>query len=288
MPLTRMGVAAGDRRFARLLSGAVTAIAIAAATDASWAGDTIRLNEIRVDQPGSDLDEYFEIAGPSMASLDGLTFLVIGDGAAGSGVIEEVVSLDGYSLDFNGILLFCESTFTLAPGGVVTGLNFENSDNLSHLLVSGFVGALNDDLDLDDDGMLDVAPWTAILDAVATVENTDTPPTGTEWWYGEPVGPAAPGVPPSHILRCSDTGGWVIGAEDPAAGLDTPNAPNPPCSGLSGCGGDLDLDGDVDADDLSVVLALFGTNDQMADLDLNGTVDGGDLGWLLAVWGPCE
>lgn len=248
----------------------------------------IYLSEIRVDQPGSDLDEYFEIAGPSLASLDGLTYLVIGDGAGGSGVIEEVVSLDGFSLDFNGVLLFCESSFTLGPLGVIVSLNYENSDNLTHLLVSGFTGANGDDLDLDDDGMLDVTPWDAILDSVATVENIDTPPTGTEWWYGTPVGPVADGVGPFHILRCPDTNTWVIGPDDPAVGFDTPYAPNTKCAGLSGCGGDLDFDGEVGAEDLGLLIAAWGTNDTMADLDLNGIIDGADIGWLLSVWGPCE
>jgi probable HAF family extracellular repeat protein len=51
--------------------------------------------------------------------------------------------------------------------------------------------------------------------------------------------------------------------------------------------GDLDLDGQVDADDLALILAAWGTNDPIADLNDDGTVNGADLGTLLASWsGP--
>ena len=42
------------------------------------------INEIRIDQSGGDDDEYFELIGMPGASLDGFTYLVIGDGS-GSG-----------------------------------------------------------------------------------------------------------------------------------------------------------------------------------------------------------
>jgi hypothetical protein len=53
----------------------------------------VRLSEIRIDQPSTDNDEYFELTGPASTSLDGLTYLVIGDGTTGSGTIEAVVDL---------------------------------------------------------------------------------------------------------------------------------------------------------------------------------------------------
>ena len=40
----------------------------------------MKINEIRIDQPGTDNDEYFELLGEPNASLDGLTYIVIGDG----------------------------------------------------------------------------------------------------------------------------------------------------------------------------------------------------------------
>ena len=54
------------------------------------------ISEIRIDQSGADTDEYFELAGTPGASLDGLTYLVIGDGSGGSGVIDpDFQQLDG-------------------------------------------------------------------------------------------------------------------------------------------------------------------------------------------------
>ncbi|HEC20550.1 MAG TPA: hypothetical protein ENI97_14630, partial [Gammaproteobacteria bacterium] len=38
----------------------------------------ILINEIRIDQPGPDRDEYFELAGIAGESLDGLSYLVLG------------------------------------------------------------------------------------------------------------------------------------------------------------------------------------------------------------------
>ncbi|MCA9432644.1 MAG: hypothetical protein KC940_19175, partial [Candidatus Omnitrophica bacterium] len=53
----------------------------------------VRINEIRIDQPSTDTDEYFELVGPPGLSLNGLTYLVIGDGVGGSGEIEEMTDL---------------------------------------------------------------------------------------------------------------------------------------------------------------------------------------------------
>ena len=118
------------------------------------------LSEIRIDQPSTDNDEYFEIAGAAGASLDGLTYLVIGDGAGGSGTIEAVVDLTGNSIPGSGFFVAAESTFSLGVADLTTSLNFENSDNVTHLLVDGFTGSNGDDLDTNDDGTLDVTPWS--------------------------------------------------------------------------------------------------------------------------------
>lgn len=48
---------------------------------------SVLINEIRVDQPANDNDEYFELYGSSGTSLNGLAYLVIGDGPGGSGVV---------------------------------------------------------------------------------------------------------------------------------------------------------------------------------------------------------
>ena len=52
------------------------------------------------------------------------------------------------------------------------------------------------------------------------------------------------------------------------------------------CGvGDVNCDGIIDANDLAILLAAWGTSNPQADIDRSGTVDGGDLATLLANWG---
>ena len=122
--------------------------AILAALALVTAANAASINEIRIDQSSTDNDEYFELAGAADESLDGLTYLVIGDGATGSGTVEYALDLAGYSIPADGYFLGVESTFTLASGAdAVVEINFENSDNVSHFLVSGFTGANGDDLD---------------------------------------------------------------------------------------------------------------------------------------------
>jgi hypothetical protein len=125
--------------------------------DAASPGDVV-INEIRIDQPSTDNDEYFELAGDPNTTLDGLTYIVIGDGSGGSGVIEAVVDLTGQSITTDGYFVAAESTFSLGAADLTMSLNFENSDNVTHLLVEGFSGLEGDDLDTDDDFTLSPMP----------------------------------------------------------------------------------------------------------------------------------
>ncbi|TDT16604.1 putative extracellular nuclease [Ilumatobacter fluminis] len=178
------------------------------------------INEIRIDQSGDDDDEYVELAGTADTSLDGYTYLVIGDGAGGSGTIENVTALDGNSLGTDGLFVAAESTFSLATADATVDLNFENSDNVTHLLVTGFSGADGDDLDTNDDGTFDSTPWTAIVDSVALSENV---PAEDLVYSTTIVGPDGTFVP-GHTYRCG--GVWEIGAFTPVGTDDTPGAAN--------------------------------------------------------------
>jgi len=206
---------------------AILAAALACAVGTSTAaalpvtgGGGVAINEIRIDQTGADNDEYFELSG-TPGSLDGLTYLVIGDGTGGSGVIESVTDLTGSSIGASGYFVAAESTFTLGVADLTTSLNFENSDNVTHLLVSGFTGADGDDLDTDDDGTLDATPWTAIVDCIALLQD---PASGDLVYCADTVGPDGTFVP-GHAKRCPDTSGsFAIGAFDLVD--DTPGATN--------------------------------------------------------------
>ena len=104
-----------------LVFGMLAALLPLAALPAGAAGH-ISISEIRIDQFGSDIDEYFELEGPAGASLDGLTYLVIGDGplALGSGVVEEVTDLGGLSIPSSGFFVAAESSFTLGKADSTT------------------------------------------------------------------------------------------------------------------------------------------------------------------------
>ena len=188
------------------------------------------INEIRIDQTSTDNDEYFELVGTPGASLDGLTYLVIGDGTVASGVIEAVVDLTGQVIAGTGFFVAAEATFTLGMADFTTSLNFENSDNVTHLLVQSFTGSVGDDLDAGDICVLDSEPWAAVVDGVALIEEPN-PPAGTECHYADvlglpTVGPDGSFVP-GQVGRDPDgTGPWIIGLFDPASGTDTPGASN--------------------------------------------------------------
>jgi hypothetical protein len=253
------------------------------------------INEIRIDEDGTDINEYVELRGDPGTPLNGLTYLVIGDGTGGSGTIEAVVGLNGHSIQADGLFLITEDTFSL-PGtadlvlsSLSNGLNFENNDNVTHMLVANFSAANAVDLDTDDDGVLDVIPWTAVVDLIAVIEE-DNPPTFTEFHYGPPtIGPDGDFIP-EHVYRCEPDGTWTIGLTIPTVDVDTPDEVNPDCEGGGGgtCTGDLDGNNRVDTVDLLTLLSMWGAcSGCPGDFDDSGTVDTVDLLTMLSVWGDC-
>jgi hypothetical protein len=247
------------------------------------------LSEIRIDQPSTDLDEWIELRGEPGTPLKGLSIIVIGDGAPdqGSGVIEEIVPLSG-AIPASRYFVIAEKSFTLGAANLVRTLNFENSDTLTFMLVRGFTGALGQDLDANDDGVLDATPWSEALDSIAVLESDALPPLGTEWGYGTAtVGPAG-NLSPWHVQRCNDLDEWRTGSFDPIGGLDRPGLSNLWCYEPPFCLGDLVEDRDVNASDLAALLSDWGTaQGGPADLNDDGFVSAADLAILLSVWGAC-
>lgn len=195
-------------------------------TTAAFA-QSLQINEIRIDQPSSDNDEYFEIAGPPGFSLDGYGYVVIGDGtgAGDGGGIDASIPLDGYVIPASGYLLIAESSFSLATADYTTSINFENSDNVTHLLVEGALPQSGDDLDTDDDGVIDAAPWNNVIDGIALVETVDPVVDGGELYYDNlpntvAVGPSGNFVP-GHVYRCIvgvQIGDFFLGADTETPG----------------------------------------------------------------------
>jgi hypothetical protein len=193
----------------RLLT--VTALMLFVASTAS----AVHISEIRIDMSGADNDEYVELAGDPGESLDGLTYIVLGDLGAvpRCGGIECVVDLTGWTIQADGLLSIGDTetaglhTFTYDVEGT---LNFENSDNVTHMIVEGFYGAIDDDVDTDDDCVIDTPFWTAIIDDVALYEGTTPDCMGTDecWYSAITVGPDGQYVP-GHVYLCPE--GWLIG-----------------------------------------------------------------------------
>jgi hypothetical protein len=146
----------------------------------------------------------------------------------------------------------------------------------------------------------------------------------TGWAPGEPNGGFGPGLSVTGLLGYA--GSSAIRGWSDAGLTDFPPYPLPPsyvvewsadCNGdgivdygqiLQGqlvdadangvpdvcevdpCPGDITNGGTVDAADLSILLAAWGTNGQAefdTDIDGSGLVDGGDLALVLGGWGPC-
>jgi hypothetical protein len=179
----------------------------------------VAINEIRTAQPEPEVDEYFELAGLAGATLADLTYLVIDNGTADSGVITAAVDLSGNAIPGSGFFVVAEAAFSLGTATLTADLDFENSDNVTHMLVEGFTGSVGDDLDTDDDGILnDVTPWSQLVDCVALVGSGNS---DTQLYCTTTVGPDDALVP-RHAFLCP--AGWEIGAF--SGGDDTPGATN--------------------------------------------------------------
>jgi len=287
--------------------------AAAASTTSCGGGTPIAfINEVRVDQPGTDVDEYIELKGTPGTNLAGYSIVVVGDGPTPtggtnplSGAVETIIPLDGSVIPASGYFLITFKnalTTSAAQDGIALGiagdlqtdkLNLENSDNITIYLTQGFAGAMNDDMDANNDGVIDGAIGT-VADAISITTSIRTAPTSTqEWWYAPRVG-SGPSGAAYQIYRCDPIGYWQIGIDDPIsatlAHTDTPGAVNNPCPSTGGgCFGDIDQSGEVDLGDAALALLDYGPCSGCAsDLDGSGEIDFGDIALILLSTGPCQ
>jgi uncharacterized protein len=193
-------------------------------------GRTPVINEFVANHVGNDTNEYIEVFGSPSTDLSAYTILQIEGDFSGTatGVVDSATVVGT----------------TNAAGFWTTGFSnnvFENG-TLTLLLVENFTGAVGNDLDTNDDGVLDVTPWDAVVDAVAVSDGG-----ANDLTYGVPV--LTPGFDggiftvggASRIpdgLDTDTTADWLrnnFGLSglpgfdgNPVAGeaLNTPNAPN--------------------------------------------------------------
>jgi len=111
------------------------------------------INEFSASTAGTDV-EYVEIFGTANADFSAYTILEIeGDSASNMGVVDEVINLG--TTDAGGFYL------------VNLPANALENGTITLLLVKNFSGASGEDLDTDNDGVFNVTPWDAVIDAVA-------------------------------------------------------------------------------------------------------------------------
>ena len=111
-----------------------------------------KINEYSASTTGTDV-EFIEFIGDPNTDYAAYTLLEIEGDSSGSGVIDEVIAVG--TTDPDGFFLVNLPANTLENG------------SLSLLLVKGFTGALGNDIDADNDGAIDFAPWDEITDSVA-------------------------------------------------------------------------------------------------------------------------
>lgn len=110
------------------------------------------INEVVIDNVGGDVLEYVEVFGEPNTDYSDFTLLILeGDTTANEGTVTIAEALG--TSDANGFIL-------IEPGTLQNG-------SQTFVLVDTFAGAVNDDLDTDDDGVLDTTPWDAVQDIVA-------------------------------------------------------------------------------------------------------------------------
>jgi len=167
------------------------------------------INEVAINPPGTnDANyEYVEIlnaaVGGGAASLQGLALVIIKSNATAAtaaqlGTITDAWDLGAFTTGSNGLLLlgnnypegdlpwagYVDPLTQLAdPAAPATQTpvrwssmgddNIGSSNGFTLLLVQNFTGTINQDLDTNNDGVLDVTPWTTIKDSVGFNQTVD-------------------------------------------------------------------------------------------------------------------
>jgi hypothetical protein len=182
------------------------------------------LNEIGVSDTATDA-EFFELTGAAGTDLTGLDLIVLEGTSVGGGRTPGQVAVH---IDLTGTIPAdgfwaatspeANSTYGVTGDQAIADNTLPNLST-TYLLVSGFTGAVSDDLDTDDDGVLDSTPWTSIADAVAFTAD-DSPVL----YSTTVVGPDGSFLP-AGAFRCPDGDGtWDLLDFNPENG--TPGVDN--------------------------------------------------------------
>ncbi|MPZ11262.1 MAG: hypothetical protein GEU89_13795 [Kiloniellaceae bacterium] len=167
------------------------------------------INEFVFNHTGSDDHEFVEIFGDPNTDYSDLWLLQIEGDSPASGTIDSAVQVGT----------------TDGDGFWSTGFSSNTYENgtLTLLLVENFTGSVGDDIDLDNDGAADSAPWSAVVDSVAVNDGgaDDRSYAATELSAGFDGGAFVPGGA-SRIPDGTDSdvpGDWLRNDFD-LAGID--------------------------------------------------------------------
>jgi len=186
------------------------------------------INEFVLNHIGSDISEFIEVWGDPFADYSTMAILEIEGDSTAPGTVDGVFPVGTTN---GGGLWF--------PGFFAN--EFENG-TLTLLMVKDFSGGLGDDLDTDDDGTLDVTPWSRVVDDVAVTDGGASDQT----YAAVVLAPGFDGVPftvggASRIPNGTDTdttGDWLrndfsgeglpgfIGTPEVGEAFNTPDAVN--------------------------------------------------------------
>jgi hypothetical protein len=118
------------------------------------AGPSAVINEFVANHTSTDTCEYVEVLGQPGADLARLSVLVLDGNVGGNpGAVDLVLPVGDADASGRWVSAFLTNQI--------------RNSTMTLLLVADFSGAAGNDLDLDDDGVLDGEPWSALLDAVA-------------------------------------------------------------------------------------------------------------------------
>ena len=224
---------------------------------------TFVINEWRTGLDGDtgnsvDFVELYETSGLANATPGNLSLVVLATNATlqfNPGEVERVIDVSVVSTDGGGFALIYDSdgVRNADPGDLATQLSFFGAEQ-TLILAADFTGAINDDLDTDDDGVLDVTPWSSVADAI-TIDEQGAPNFDYATALGGSRVTSTNQFAPAAVARTTDgTGNFVALDGDNSffnQSLDTPGRSNTPLVTITPTGGSVGmLEGSSDTFDV--------------------------------------
>jgi predicted extracellular nuclease len=172
------------------------------------------INEFVANHTGSDTEAFVEVFGDASTDYSAFTVLEI-EGDTSKGVIDAVLPVGT----------------TSATGYWIDPEDMENG-TITIMLVENFSGNLGDDLDTNDDGILDITPWSRIVDDVAVFDggSSDLTYSSTVLGPGFDGNSFTPGGA-SRIPNATDTNTTADWLRNDFDGFGFPGFPGSPALG---------------------------------------------------------